>query len=180
MLKKILVGLGLVIVLIIAVLAILTFVTSTDFAIERETTINKPKDEVFAYAKMLKNQNEWGPWFKQDPAMKQEYRGVDGTPGFVSSWVSETVGTGEQEIKSISDGERIETEIRFKAPFESTANVYFTTESAGENTTKVKWGFTSTMPRPMNLMTLFLNLDDALGKDYEQGLANLKSILESQ
>lgn len=179
MLKKILIALGLLIVLGIGAIAALVFLAPTDFAVEREVVINKPKDEVFAYAKMIKNQNEWGPWFKKEPTMHQEYRGTDGEPGFVVYWKggSET-GEGEQEIKRIVEGERIETEIRFKQPFESKADSYLTTEAVGENQTKVKWGFSGSMPRPMNLFLVVMDMDAAVGKDFEEGLGSMKAILE--
>ncbi|MBX3291150.1 MAG: SRPBCC family protein [Acidobacteria bacterium] len=180
MIKKILIGLVLVVVGLVGLVAVVSLVSPTDFAVEREVVVNKPKDEVFAYAKLLKNQNDWGPWFKQDPAMMQEYTGTDGTPGFTSKWVSQEVGSGEQEIKRIVEGERIETELRFTAPFESKADCYITTEAVGENQTKVKWGFKSSMPRPMNLLTLVMDMDAAIGKDFEDGLASLKSILETK
>jgi hypothetical protein len=44
--------------------------------------------------------------------------------------------------------------------------------------TKVKWGFTGTMPRPLNLMMLVMDMELAVGKDFDSGLSNLKSILE--
>lgn len=180
MIKKIILALVALIVLLIAVVAVVSFVTPTDFRVEREATINKPKSEVFAYIKMLKNQNEWGPWFKKDPSMKQDYRGTDGTVGFVSSWNStkDDVGEGEQEIKKIVEGERVETELRFKKPFESRADAYMITEAAGDNQTKMKWGFTGSMPRPLNLMLVVMDMDKEVGKDFGDGLASLKTILE--
>jgi len=182
MLKKILIAVGLLIVLFIVGVVALTMLTPTDCKVERSAVINKPKSEVFAYAKMLKNQNNWGPWYKKDPAMKQEYTGTDGTAGFISKWDSanEEVGAGEQEIKKIVEGERIETELRFKRPFESKSDAYLTTEAAGENQTKVTWGFTASLPRPMNLMLVVVDMDKAIGKDFDEGLQSMKSILEKQ
>jgi len=179
MIKKILIALVAMIVLLLAVLAVVSFVTPTDFRVERETTINRPKAEIFAYVKMLRNQNEWGPWYKKDPQMKQEFRGTDGQPGFVSSWKGNSdTGEGEQEIKRVVDGERFETELRFKAPFETRADAWLTTDAVGEGMTKVKWGFTSSMPRPMNIMLAVMDMDKLAGKDFEDGLASLKSVME--
>jgi hypothetical protein len=180
MIKKILAVVAGLIVLLIAAVVILTLAAPQDYRVEREVTINKPKAEVFAYVKMLKNQNEWGPWSKKDPAMKQEFRGTDGTVGFVSYWnsTSNEVGEGEQEIKKIAEGERVDTELRFKRPFESKSDAYMITESVGENQTKVKWGFSGSMPRPMNIMLLAMDMDKEVGKDFAEGLANLKAILE--
>jgi hypothetical protein len=181
MIKKILLGIGALIVLLVVGVVALVFTVSGDYRVEREVTINKPKAEVFSYVKMLKNQNEWGPWAKKDPAINLDYRGTDGTPGFVSAWKSEKdeVGSGEQEITKIVDGERIDTQLRFKEPFNSSSDAYMITEAVGENQTKVKWGFAGTMPKPFNLMSLVMDMDKEVGKDFEEGLNTLKAKLES-
>ena len=181
MLKKILIVIVALIVLGIAVVAVAAIVTPTECHVEREVTINRPKAAVFDYVKYVKHQNTWGPWYKKDPGMKQEFRGNDGYVGFVSAWKSDNgdVGSGEQEIKRIVEGERIDTELRFNEPFQSKGDAYMTTEATGPETTKVKWGFTTTMPRPFNVMMLAVDMDAMMGKDFEEGLTNLKRILET-
>jgi hypothetical protein len=42
----------------------------------------------------------------------------------------------------------------------------------------VNWGFNGKMPYPMNLMLAFMNMDEMLGKDLQDGLNNLKIIFE--
>ena len=177
-LKKVL----LVIAGIIALALIIGLFVKKEYAVEREVTITKPKQVVFDYLKQIKNQDSYSVWAMKDPNMKKEYKGTDGTVGFVSSWDSENehVGKGEQEIKNIKDGERIDMELRFMKPFKATDNAFLTTESAGENQTKVKWGFNGKMPYPMNLMLLCMDMDKMLGKDLQSGLDNLKTILEKQ
>jgi|SRR5687768_12757610 len=179
MLKKILIAVVAIIILGIAVIAVAAIVTPTECKVEREITINRPKADVFEYVKKIKHQNTWGPWFKKDPAMKQEFRGNDGFVGFVSSWKSEEVGAGEQEIVRIVEGDRIDTQLRFQEPMESTADAHLVTEATGPNTTKVRWGFTTTMPRPMNVMMLAVDMDQLIGKDFQEGLDSLKQILET-
>jgi hypothetical protein len=99
----------------------------------------------------------------------------------VTSWKSDhaEVGSGEQEIKRIVEGERIDTELRFTEPFASKADAHLITEATGPNTTKVKWGFTTSLPRPFNLMSLAIDMDAMVGEDFQQGLDNLKRILET-
>ena len=181
MIKKILLAIVALIVVGIAVVAVAAIVTPTECRVEREVTINRPKAAVFDYVRYLKHQNTWGPWFKKDPGMKQEFRGNDGYVGFVSAWKSDhgDVGSGEQEIKRIVDGERIDTELRFTDPYESKNDAYLTTEATGPETTKVKWGFTASVPRPLNVMMLAVDMDAMIGKDFEEGLSNLKRILET-
>lgn len=182
MFRKILFGLIGAAVIIIAVVAILAFAVSDSFSVEREVTINRPRAEVFAYLRLIKNQSVWGPWFKKEPTMKQEFRGTDGEVGFVAYWngTTDDVGEGEQEIKRIVDGERVETQLRFIRPFESKADAYLITEDSGEGKTRVRWGFTGLMPRPMNLLLLVMDMDKEIGKDFDEGLANLKTILEKE
>lgn len=182
MIKKLLIALVVIVLLLVAAIAVASFATPTDFKVERETTINKPKADIYNYVKILKNQNDWGPWFKKEPTMKQEFRGTDGTVGFVSYWngKDEQVGEGEQEIKKLVENERMETELRFKRPFESRADCFLTLESAGETQTRVKWGFSGSMPRPMNVMLLVMDMDKEVGKDFADGLASLKTIMEKQ
>lgn len=181
MLKKILMAIGVLIALLIALTILLTVIAPVDFAAEREVVINKPKSEVFNYLKFVKNQNNWAVWNKKDPNMKQTYEGTDGTVGFISSWESnhEEVGSGSQKITKIVDGERIDTELRFKQPFESTSQSYLLAEDAGENKTKVKWGFSGSFPRPFNIMLLFMDIEKAVEKDFDEGLASLKQQLEN-
>jgi len=88
------------------------------------------------------------------------------------------VGSGEQEIKNIVENEKIETELRFFKPWKSISQAYIITEDAGNNSTKVIWGFRGVSKPPMNIMMLFMNMDKAVGKDFEEGLAKLKTILE--
>ncbi len=182
MIKKILVLVLALIVLLVATVVVLAFSISGDYKVERAVTINKPKSEVFSYLKILKNQNDWGAWAKKDPAMQMDFRGTDGTPGFVSAWKSDhdEVGSGEQEIKRVVEGERIDTELRFMEPFNSKSDAYMITEAVGEDQTKVRWGFSGTMPKPFNIMSLFFDMDKEIGKDFDEGLNTLKSKLESK
>lgn len=181
MIKKIIGLIVGLIALLIVVGVILMFVMPTDFNVEREVTINKPKSEVHNYVKFIKNQSDWGPWVKKDPEIKLNHTGTDGEVGFISAWESkmEDVGSGEQEIKKITD-DQIDTEIRFKIPFESTTASYLKLEETDSTKTNVKWGFAGSMPRPWNLMLLMVDMEQEVGKDFEAGLKNLKEILEKQ
>ena len=165
--------------LIVLLLVVALFVKK-EIAVEREITIAKPNKEVFEYIKFLKNQDNYSVWNKKDPNSKKTYTGTDGTVGFVAGWDSQNkdVGMGEQEIKKIVEGERMDVELRFKKPMNATDYAYFTTVAADSMHTTVKWGFTGKMPYPFNLMGLVINMNEMLGKDLSGGLANLKEVLE--
>lgn len=141
--------------------------------------VNKSLPEVFDYLKMIKNQNEWSPWKKRDPDMKQEFFGEDGTVGFISSWEgNKQVGSGEQEIKGIINNERVDSELRFLKPWKSVSDAFITVKENEANSTEVVWGFSGVNKVPMNIMMMFYNLDKTVGKDFEEGLNDLKQVLE--
>jgi len=171
-----------IIVIIGLVLAgtILVLVAPRRYSVSRNILINLPKDKVFGAIRLLKFQNEWSVWGKLDPDAKFTYTGTDGIVGFVSAWEgNKAVGQGQQEIKNIIEGERVDIELSFIKPFKSRADVYLTTESVSDSTTRVTWGMTGKVPPPMNIMLLFGNLNETIGRDYEKGLQNLKVKLEN-
>jgi hypothetical protein len=114
--------------------------------------------------------------------MKVDYRGTDGTVGFVSAWDSPVrdAGKGEQEITGIKGADRIDYELRFYKPMKSTDNAYMEFSSVNDSVTNVKWGFYGKIKYPMNFMLLFMNMDAMLGKDLQSGLDNLKGVLEKK
>ena len=177
---KILKNILLVILGIIVLILVVAIFVPKEYAVERAMTIDLPTSEVFDYVVLLKNQDNYSVWAQKDPNMKKSYFGEDGTVGFVSSWDSDDdeVGKGEQEIIKIDQDFRIDYELRFFEPFEATDKAYMITEVVSSNQTKVKWGFNGKMPYPMNLMLLYINMEEELGTALSDGLNNLQAILE--
>ncbi|NMH64954.1 SRPBCC family protein [Shewanella salipaludis] len=171
-----------VLAVIIAIPLVAALFVKQDYGVTTSISINKPVAQVFDYVKLLKNQDNYSVWAKMDPDMKQTFRGTDGTVGFVSAWASdkEEVGSGEQEIIAITEGKRIDYELRFITPFAATDRAFMTTEAVEDDETLVGWGFVGHIDYPMNLMLLFVDLETMVGKDLQQGLNQLKVILEKQ
>ena len=178
---KILRKILLIIIIIVAIPLLVAIFVDGDYSLEREIAINKNSYEVFDYLKYLKNHENFTVWSSYDPNMKKSYDGTDGTVGFIYSWESDNtnVGEGEQEIIKITPGKTIEYELRFYKPFSSTSPTYFKVEDIESYKTKVKWGFEGKMQYPLNLLLLFMNIEENLSEDFEEGLSNLKSIMET-
>lgn len=175
--KNILIAIAAVILLVLIIAAL----APSDIYVKRDVTIKKSKSEVFDYVKYLKNQDEFATWSQIDPNMKKEFTGIDGTVGFVSAWDSNhpDVGKGEQEIINIDLGNQIDYELRFLEPWESTSTATMEFSSIDSVTTNVSWDLKGDMPYPMNLMLLFIDMDETVGGDLEKGLNSLKGILEN-
>jgi hypothetical protein len=166
---------------LITLLLIIAAFAKKNYIVSTEITIQRPSQEVFNYLKLLKNQDNFSKWALMDPNMTKEYRGTDGTVGFVSAWESKekNVGKGEQEIRKIKEGEQIDFEIRFIKPFAGLAQAYLSIDSLSDEVTLVKWGFASKMDYPMNLMLLVMKMEKMIENDLQTGLSNLKKLLEN-
>ena len=162
---------------IIALLLIIALFTKKEYVTNREIIIHAPLQKVFAYLKQIKNQDNFNKWIMVDRNMKREFKGTDGTVGFIYAWNgNKEAGEGEQEIKAITEGKKVEMEIRFVRPFAGIAHAEMTTEPLPDNQTKVSWSTSSTMKYPLNIMLpLIVKM---LEKDMGTSLATLKSILE--
>lgn len=165
--------------LVILVL-LLALIAPKNYNVFRSIEIARPKAEVFDHLKYLKKQDEWSPWARKDPNMKKSFTGTDGEVGCISHWAgNKDVGEGEQEITNIIPGERIEGELRFLKPWKSTSDCYLDVDDGSDGKTKVTWGFSGKNKFPMSIMMLFMSMDKMVGKDFEEGLATLKSQMES-
>ncbi|MBK9636856.1 MAG: SRPBCC family protein [Bacteroidetes bacterium] len=148
-----------------------------DHYVKREIIINAPKQNVFDFLKLLKNQDKFNKWAKDDPSRNWQYKGTDGTIGFIISWNgNKNVGEGEKEIINIVEGKRIETQIRFVRPMAMIANIIMETESLSNNQTKVSMSNAGTIKYPMNIMIPVA--EKMFPKDMDASLNNLKIILE--
>lgn len=174
---NILITILLILVGIIALLLIIALFARKEYNVHSEITINAPRQKVFDYLKQLKNQDNFNKWVMTDPDMKREFKGTDGTIGFIYGWNgNKKAGEGEQEIKSLEDGKSIKTEIRFIRPFAATAYSNIATESVSNDQTKITWSNISAMKYPMNIMVSMI--EKMLVKDMDTSLSNLKNILE--
>ena len=164
---------------IFALLLIMALFMKKEHYVKRDIIINAPLQEVFDFLKLLKNQDKFNKWAMADPDRNWEYKGTDGTVGFIISWNgNKNAGEGEKEIMNIIEGKKIETQIRFVRPMKTIANVIMETESLSDNKTKVYLINSGTLKYPFNI---FIPLAERnFPKDMDTSLLTLKSILEKQ
>ena len=163
---------------IIVLLLLIALFRKKEHYVKRDIIINAPRQKVFDYIKLLKNQDQFNKWATADKInRKEEFKGTDGTVGFIYSWSGDkSAGQGEKEIKKIIEGKRIETEIRFVKPMRVSSGVIFETESLSENQTKVNLINTGTLKYPLNIMIPMA--EKKFPKDMDASLSTLKNILE--
>jgi hypothetical protein len=162
---------------IIAALLLIGLFMKKEHYVKREIIINAPRQKVFDYLRLLKNQDEFNKHAMVAPDRDREFKGTDGTVGYIYAWKgNKSAGEGEKEIKNIIEGKRIETEIRFVKPMRVTATIIMETESLSDNQTKVSWTNAGTLKYPINIMIPMMEKNVAKGMD--SSLLTLKDILE--
>jgi hypothetical protein len=163
---------------IIALLLIIGLFLKKEHYVKREIIINAPRQKVFDYIKLLKNQDEFNKHAKAGADRKREFKGTDGTVGYIYAWSGDkNAGVGEKEIKNIIEGKRIETEIRFVKPMRATASIIMDTESLSDDQTKVYWSNAGILNYPFNIMIPMM--EKHVSKDMDISLSSLKNILEN-
>lgn len=167
----------LVIAGIVALLLIIGLFMRREHFVKREIAINAPKQKVFDYIKLLKNQDEFNKNAMEDADRKREFKGTDGTVGYIYVWSgNKDAGEGEKEIINIIEGKSIEMEIRFVKPMVTSAHIIMETESLSDDQTKVTWSNAGTLKYPINI--LIPMMEKHVAKDMDGSLSTLKNILE--
>ncbi len=173
MVRNIVIGL----VVLVAVVVGVAFLLPQNVHVERSAVIAASPDQVFAIVNDLTRAKEWGPWYKREPDMELKFDGPPAGLGAKLSWKSKTQGDGSQEIIESTPFSTIKTKLDFGEQRTAIAAFSFETVEGG---TKATWGFDSDVG--MNPIGRYMGLmfDTWIGKDYEEGLASLKQIVESQ
>lgn len=162
---------------IIVLLLIIGIFMKRDHFVKREIIISAPKQKVFDFIKLLKNQDQFNKHAMVEPDRIKDFKGTDGTVGYIYAWKGgKSAGEGEKEIKSIVEGKSIETEIRFVKPMRVSAIIILDTESVSDNQTKVSWSNSGRLKYPINIMIPMM--EKSVIKGMDSSLANLKNILE--
>ena len=176
---RILKTIGIVLVALIGLLLLVAAILPKNFSVERSTNIEASSEAIFPHVKYFEKRDAWYPWNQADPTNKSSIEGEDGTVGAITRWEGEVTGKGMQTITALEENKKLETKLVFVEPYESEATTYLTLAAADKGTT-VTWGLNTSMPYPMNIMGLFVDFENSIGKDYEKGLANLKEIMKAE
>lgn len=153
------------------------FLLPKETAVARTVTMNAAPEVIFPYIANLRANQSWSPWLDRDPDIQLAFNDVPEGVGAAMSWQSEhpQVGSGNMIIIEAQDPWRLVTALDFGEM--GTATAYFNLVAA-EGGTAVTWGFTSDNGNNPMFRWMGLMMDGWVGPDYEQGLNNLKKLVE--
>ncbi|SHE85772.1 Polyketide cyclase / dehydrase and lipid transport [Microbulbifer donghaiensis] len=166
------------ILIFLALLVLAGFMFPREVTLERSVYITKPPQAVFPYVNNFRNFNDWSPWYQLDPNTQYEYSGPKEGLGAVMSWSSDNpnVGSGSQTITASEPDSLVRTDLDFGAQGVATAEFRLQPQGSGTNIT---WWFSSDMGGGPIARWMGLLVKKMVGGSYEQGLAKLKNLVES-
>jgi uncharacterized protein YndB with AHSA1/START domain len=175
MLVKVLVAVALVVVVFAAVVAM----QPSEFRVARSTTIAAPARAVFAQVNDFRQWPAWSPYDKLDPAMKKTYDGPAAGTGASYAWAGNSnAGVGRATITESRPNELVRIKLDFEQPFAGTALAEFRFKPEGDRTA-VEWSLAGTNNFVAKAVHLFMNMDKMVGGQFEEGLAQLRSVAEA-
>jgi hypothetical protein len=147
------------------------------FEIKRSATINTTNDRIIPLLNDLRAHTKWSP-FEKDPNMKRVHSGAAQGPGAVYEWDgNRDVGAGRIAIVD-STPSRITLDMQMSRPFKCHNAVEYTLEPNGRGTV-VTWAMRGPQPFIGKLMSTFIDCDKMVGRQFDEGLARLKSLAEA-
>ena len=149
-----------------------------EFRITRSAVMAAPAATVFEQVNDLHKWQAWSPWARMDPNAKNSFDGPASGVGAVMSWEGNAkVGKGRSTITESRAGELVRLRLDFLKPMKATniAEFMFTPAEGG---TLVNWSMTGRNQFLGKVMSLVFNCEKIVGGQFDQGLVNLKSIVE--
>lgn len=152
---------------------------ASTYTVARTRTIDAAPEAVFPHIDTLSRWQRWSPWEGMDPDMRRTYSGPDSGVGSRYEWSgNKKAGEGSMEVTESVPSEKVVIDLRFLKPFKSECFVDFALAPTQAGGTAVTW----TMVGPKNLFMRVLGpiirMEKAIGKDFEKGLAQLKTVAE--
>ncbi|GMW02027.1 MAG: hypothetical protein AMXMBFR84_31630 [Candidatus Hydrogenedentota bacterium] len=177
--RIVLIGVGLVAALVVT-LAVVIATRPSEIHIERSTTMAASPEAIFEQISNFHNWAAWSPWDKIDPALERTYAGAESGEGATYAWKGNSqVGEGKMTIVESKPNESIKIKLEFFKPMAGVSESGFILKPEGDQT-NVTWTYDGTNNFIAKAIGLFMSMDSMIGGSYEQGLAEMKRIVEAK
>lgn len=164
---------GIAVLGLLVVLIVVIALRPAHFRIERSAVVAAPPSAVFEQVNDFHNWPKWSPWEKLDPGMKKTFSGPPAGNGAAYAWTgNDKAGEGKMTITGSKPSEQVDIQLEFIKPFAATNQATFKLTPSGAGT-NVQWVMEGNNGFVSKAFALFVDVDKMVGKDFEQGLANL-------
>jgi hypothetical protein len=148
------------------------------YEVVRSAQINKPIEDVYGKVSDLQQWQSWNPWSKQEPSAKNTITGTGQQKGQRWAWEGKVVGKGSMTLTEATENKSVSYALKFEEPMQSEALNTLALEVSNGGT-KVSWHMKGNLDYPIGRY-FGLMMDGMIGKDFEDGLQNLKQELEKK
>jgi Polyketide cyclase / dehydrase and lipid transport len=154
------------------------FLRPDQFSLSRSIDVQAPPEKIFAQLNDFKNWNVWSPWEKMDPGMQRIHSGAASGRGARYAWTgNKKVGEGNMHITKSVAPSSVLLDLNFLKPFKASNVTEFKITPRGGGS-HVYWEMRGPSSVMMRIMHAVMDMDAMVGKDFETGLRNLKSVVE--
>lgn len=148
------------------------------FEVSRSVSIAADPARVSALVDDFHEWRKWSPWEDVDPDLERTYGGAEKGVGATYAWKgNRKAGQGSMEITG-SAPERIDIALTFLKPFKADNDIRFALAPVGGDT-EVTWTMSGEQKGVAAVFGKIVSMDRLVGKDFEKGLARLKSAAEA-
>jgi uncharacterized protein YndB with AHSA1/START domain len=148
------------------------------FRVERTISIKAQPKRVFPLLTNFHAWCLWSPWERLDPTMTRTFSGRAKGEGAVYEWAGDRqVGAVRVEIVRAVPLSRVVMMLDLRSPVEGHDVAEYTLKRR-KGVTTVTWALYGPVPYPEKVLGLFVDMDRVIGRQVEDGLANLKSVAE--
>ena len=148
------------------------------FRVHRSARIKARPESIYPLINDLRAFNRWNPFARKDPNMQGSYQGPAEGPGAIYDFKgSGHGGEGSIEIVGHKPAAEVTMQLNMRKPMKAQNLIVFSLTPA-EDATEVTWLMQGKVPFVGKVMHLLFSMDKMCGRDFESGLAHLKSIAE--
>ncbi len=173
---KILKWTAVVLATLVAVLVLGGLLLSPTFTVTRTVQVKAPPEKVYGLVADPRRWKEWSIWNTRDPAMSITYSGPPTGAGAAWEWKSKSQGDGKMTFTAAEPAQRVAFDLYF--PDFGTTSKGELRFTASEGGTGVAWTMNGNMGRNPLFRWMTLFADRMVGKDFDEGLAQLKALAE--
>lgn len=178
--STVLIAIAVVLGVAVAAILLIAAMKPGSFRVARSIDIGVPSEKLYAALQDLRHQQQWSTWEQKDPDMKRSYSGPTSGVGATYDWEGDrNVGAGRQTILAVRPNSEINLAIEFGKPCAASNKLDFIFKPNG-SATNVTWAIHGPWPYIYRVMATFFSMDNMIGKEFENSLANLKALMEKK
>jgi Polyketide cyclase / dehydrase and lipid transport len=160
-------------------LMLVGFVLPGHYRVERSVVIAAKPAVIFPHVGDLRAWRDWGVWFKRDPAMQITYSPITNEVGAWSQWTSKSQGDGKMTVSAV----HVPDDFEYRMDFTDMGMVSHGTlvlSPAPDGATRATMAMEGDLGRNPLYRWFGLFMGKLIAPDFDAGLANLKTLSETQ